>query len=77
MHLHRFGTKENVACECGERGTPEHILYQCRLADPGTVNLRGRLGDEDTARILREPEMAEVLAGKVGAENVQRRKREI
>lgn len=62
-NLNRFGTTENEACVRRiYNNMPEHMLYQCPLADPGVENLRRRLGDVDTAGMLRDPERAKTLA---------------
>lgn len=29
-YLHRFGKTDNVHCQCGQIGTPEHIIMDCR-----------------------------------------------
>lgn len=61
QNLHRFGQRETPNCECGEMGSPEHVLYACALAGPEIRGLREQLGSVDTAATLRNPTEVEKL----------------
>lgn len=60
-NLNRFGRRVTPLCDCGELGSPEHVVYACVLASPEVRELRVRLGEEDTAVILRDAEKLEIL----------------
>lgn len=56
QNLHRFGQRETPNCECGEFGSPEHMVYACTLVGQRIVELRTQLETVDTVEALRSPE---------------------
>lgn len=42
-YLHRIGKREQPDCECGEEGTPEHMLFLCRNGSERIKELRRQL----------------------------------
>ncbi|KAG5885677.1 hypothetical protein JTB14_001959 [Gonioctena quinquepunctata] len=60
QYLKRFNLRDNSLCECGEEGTPEHVVLDCQeYDDQGNLrerltgmNLREIIENEDTYNVL-------------------------
>lgn len=61
QNLYRFGRRQDDICDCGERGTPEHMVYACPLVEQDVQQLRRELETVDTGEILRNPDKTSLL----------------
>ena len=57
-HLARMNLKTDDLCECGETGTPEHVILRCRLFD---VPERNELQDAALQDVLRNADLTHRL----------------
>ncbi|KAG5870362.1 hypothetical protein JTB14_016129 [Gonioctena quinquepunctata] len=56
----RFNLKDNSLCECGEEGTPEHVVLKCpRYED--LENLRGRIRGKNLREMIEYQDTYNVL----------------
>ncbi|KAG5867382.1 hypothetical protein JTB14_008498 [Gonioctena quinquepunctata] len=51
QYLSRFNLKDNSLCECGEEGTPEHVVLEC-LGYEDQADLRGRIRGKNLREII-------------------------
>ncbi|KAG5866170.1 hypothetical protein JTB14_031022 [Gonioctena quinquepunctata] len=59
-YLNRFNLKDNSLCECGEEGTPEHVVLEC-LRYEDQENLRGRIRGRNLREIIENVDTYNVL----------------
>lgn len=59
-YLRRFNLSETEMCQCGEEGTPEHIVVQCGQF-PDTENRRERLQNYTIKQIIENEELFDIL----------------
>ncbi|KAG5867385.1 hypothetical protein JTB14_008501 [Gonioctena quinquepunctata] len=60
QYLNRFNLKDNSLCECGEEGTPEHVVLNC-LRYEDQENLRGRIKGRNLREIIEHQDTYNVL----------------
>lgn len=60
-YLHRFNLKDDQQCNCGQIGTPEHVVFHCPETENQLEEERSRLQEHTIRAMLNDSELFSVL----------------